>query len=103
MNYTDGYIIVEAHAGRFAREWDDVAECAAFHHVHPATIKELICTGNPLPSSLKKITFDLDPSCPWDVVEERKDSNRNRRTRYQLVYNGKTPHRPFKDKGHGGS
>ena len=86
MNYREGYIIIEAHDGRLVREWNDIAECAAFHHVHPATIKELIFTGNTLPSSLKKITFDLDPSCPWDVVEGRNDSNRNRRTRYQLAY-----------------
>ena len=86
MNYKQGYIILELHHGTLIREWNDIAECGAFHHVHPATIKELIFTGNPLPSSSDLITFDLDPECKWDVVLSTNDSNKFRKRRsYQLV------------------
>lgn len=86
MNYKQGYVIIEMHHGALKREWNDIAECAAFHHVHPATIKELIFTGNPLASSLNQITFDLTPDCPWDVVLSENDSNRfSKRKSYQLI------------------
>ena len=63
--------IIEFVEGRPKHIWYGVNECIYHHHVHVDTFKQLLYTGNPIPSSRpgERITFDLDPTCSVDLVE----------------------------------
>lgn len=72
--------VMEFHNGALTACWDSVTTCAKEHHTHDNTIKALILSGDPLPSSPRgnPITFDIDPNSPYDIIITKPKTKRKR-------------------------